>query len=82
MKLTLYHYRGCPFCHRVWDAADRLGVHLEERNTIENPEYRQELYSVMGRGTVPVLHIEHPDGRIEWLPESRDIVRFLETHFG
>ena len=38
--------------------------------------------AALGRGTVPVLRIEGDDGEVEWLPESAEIVRYLEAHFG
>ena len=81
-KLTLYHYVGCPFCDRVWDAAERLGIVLEERNIFEDRTYREELVAARGRATVPVLRIDHEDGRVEWLPESMDIVRYLTRRSG
>jgi glutaredoxin 2 len=34
-----------------------------------------------GRRTVPVLRIEHDDGRVEWMPESADIVDYLRERF-
>jgi hypothetical protein len=30
---------------------------------------------------VPVLRIEQPDGAVRWLPESADIVDYLEQRF-
>ena len=78
----MYHFLGCGFCARVWDVAERLGVELEDRNIHENAAYRDELLDLRGRATVPVLRIEHEDGRVEWMPESRDIVRYLTKHYG
>lgn len=63
-------------------AIDRLGVDVELRDIFESPEYRDELIKARGRATVPVLRITSPDGEERWMPESRDIVRYLETTFG
>ena len=77
-KLILYHYNGCPFCSMVRANIDRLGVDVELRDIFENEQYRDELIEARGRATVPVLRINSPDGDARWLPESRDIVRYLE----
>ena len=51
----------------------------DNRDVLRNREHRQELQRVLGRGTVPVLRIDRGD-EVEWLPESRDIIRYLRTH--
>ncbi len=81
-KLALYHYVGCGFCSRVWHAAQSLGVELEGRNIHRDAEAREALIAARGRQTVPVLRIEHEDGREEWLPESRDIIAYLQAQYG
>ncbi len=80
-KLALYHFNGCPFCSMVRSAVDRLGIDVELRDIIENPQYRDDLIKARGRATVPVLHITSPNGEERWMPESRDIVHYLETTF-
>ena len=80
--LSLYGYPQCPFCRRVMDAVDSLGLDIPLRNTLEDGERRAELLAAMGRATVPVLSIEEDDGQIRWMPESADIVRFLKERFG
>lgn len=81
-KLALYHFRGCPFSSMVTFSIDRLGVDVELRDIFENPQYRDELVEARGRATVPVLRITSPDGEERWMPESRDIVRYLEGTVG
>ncbi len=78
-KLVLYHSHSCPFCVRVRSAIDRLGLDIELREIFDEPRYREELVEARGRATVPVLRITSPDGGERWMPESRDIVRYLET---
>jgi len=77
-KLILYHSRTCPFCALVMSAIDRLGLDVELREIFDDPRYRDELVAARGRATVPVLRITTPDGEDRWMPESRDIVRYLE----
>ncbi len=77
-KLALYHSQSCPFCAFVRSAIDRLGLDIELREIFDEPRYRDELIEARGRATVPVLRITSPDGVERWMPESRDIVRYLE----
>ena len=80
--LSLYVYEGCGYCVRVLRALGRLGVRVEVRDIDEEPRYEAELVAARGRRTVPVLRISPPGGREEWLPESADIVAYLERRFG
>ena len=80
-KLALYHFDGCPFCAVARTAIDRLGVDVELRDIFADQKYRDELIGARGRATVPVLRITSPDGEERWMPESRDIVRYLETTY-
>ena len=65
----------------VSSAIDRLGLDIESRDIMENPDYREQLMAARGRATVPVLRIDSPDGEERWMPESRDIVRHLKTMY-
>jgi len=76
--LSLYQFPSCPYCQRVLDALARLELDVELRDVAARPEYRDELIRATGRSTVPVLRIEDPSGRVQWLPESLDIIRYLE----
>lgn len=79
--LALYGYPQCPFCRRVLNAVDSLGIEIPLRNTMQEAEYQRDVVEALGRGTVPVLRIESPAGDVEWLPESADIVRYLHERF-
>ena len=79
--LALYCFAGCPYCVYVEDVLDELGLSIERRDIREEPHFRDELLAARGRPTVPVLRICHPDGD-EWMPESRDIARYLRRRFG
>lgn len=80
-QLSLYQYGTCPFCVRVRSAARALGVELELRDTLANSEYSDEILEATGRRTVPVLRIEESDGSVRWMPESSDIVAWLEERY-
>jgi len=77
-KLALYHFDSCPFCAMVRAAIERLGLDIELRSIVDDAQHREDLINARGRATVPVLRITSPDGEERWIPESRDIVRYLE----
>jgi glutathione S-transferase len=79
--LALYYDDECRFCGRVLRALQALDVEVELRNVRHDPSYLQELVEARGRGTVPVLRIRSPGGD-QWMPESLDIVAYLEQRFG
>ena len=81
-KLALYYFDGCPFCNRVRAAIDKLGVDVEMRSIFENVDHRNDLVDARGRATVPVLRISSADGEERWMPESADIVRYLQENYG
>ena len=80
-KLALYHFEGCPYCTRVRIAMDELGVEPELRDVYADAQHRAELLDATGRLTVPVLRVEQDEGEVIWMPESRDIVRYLQERF-
>ena len=79
--LALYQYMGCIYCARVRSAIEGLGVEIELRDTLRNPEFGEEVFTATGRSTVPVLRIESEDGAVEWMPESREIIAYLQGRF-
>jgi glutaredoxin len=81
-KLALYHFDGCPFCARVRAAIDLLDLDVELRSIVDDPENRDELVAARGRATVPVLKITAPDDEARWMPESQDIINYLESTYG
>jgi glutaredoxin 2 len=80
--LSLYQFDSCPFCLRVRHVAERLGIELELRDTLMDSDNAREVIEATGRRTVPVLRVEQPDGEVRWLPESADIIAYLQEHFG
>ena len=81
-SLALYHFDGCPFCTRVRRVIDALGLDVELRSIFDDPKHLRALREARGRTTVPVLRITSPDGEERWMPESADIVRYLEATYG
>ncbi|NOQ85144.1 MAG: hypothetical protein GQ551_14145 [Myxococcales bacterium] len=81
-RLALYHFDSCPFCMRVRRVIDELGLDVELRNIYEDKTHLEELREARGRTTVPVLRIMGADGEDRWMPESADIVRYLQASYG
>ncbi len=81
-NLALYQFASCPFCTRVRSAIDQLGIDIELRDILLDERYRDELIAERGRATVPVLRITSPDGSERWMPESAEIIAYLEELYG
>ena len=79
--LSLYHFVTCLFCVRVRRAMSKLGVEIELRNIHRSRQHYDDLVEGGGSRQVPCLRIEGADGTVEWLYESKDIVRYLESRF-
>ena len=62
----------------------RLGgpLDVELRNIYDDRQHFDELRAARGRTTVPVLRITSSDGEDRWMPESADIVRYLQATYG
>jgi len=81
-QLNLYVRDYCMYCNRVLQAVDHFGLDIEVRNIWQNPEYERLLVGATGRRSVPVLEIVGDDAGSTWMPESMDIIRYLETRPG
>lgn len=81
-QLALYYMAWCSFCRRVMAVIERLELDIEMRDVLADGDRRAELVEARGRQTVPVLWIKSPDGSVRWIPESQDIIHYLETTYG
>ena len=79
--LALYEYKCFPLCAMVRSSIDHLGIEVEFRDIFEDSQHREDLIAARGRATVPVLLITSPNGDERWMPESRDINRYLEMTY-
>ncbi len=76
-KLALYVTPYCGYCHYVIGTIKELGLDVEIRNVMADRNDLEELYQARNRTTVPVLRITE-NGEDQWMPESRDIVEYLQ----
>ena len=77
--LELYTLPGCPFCAKVETKLDSLGLEYTEHTVPRSHGRRTEVEAVSGQTGVPVL--VDPDHGVEGMPESADIVAYLEETY-
>jgi glutathione S-transferase len=77
-SLTLYHTEYCPYCARVRDAVEALGLDLPMKDTSVDRAARSELVAGGGKPQVPCLRIDEPGGQTRWMYESAAIIRYLQ----
>lgn len=77
--MILYYFEACPFCQKVLRKIDELHLsdQIEFRDTMKNPEYRDDLMKLNGNTQVPCLVM---DGKP--MLESNDINEYLQQTYG
>ncbi|WP_436930070.1 glutathione S-transferase N-terminal domain-containing protein [Halosimplex halobium] len=78
--LELYELDGCPYCAKVKKKLDELDLDYESHMVPRSHSERTEVEEVSGQTGVPVL--VDPDNGVEGMPESDDIVEYLEAEYG
>jgi glutaredoxin len=79
--LVMYQFLTCPFCIRTRREIRRLALNIETRDALRHAPSRQQLLQGGGEIKVPCLRITDADGNHEWMYESSDIIRYLQTRF-
>ena len=79
-KLELYELQGCPYCRKVKQKLDELGLEYESHTVPASHAKRDEVEKVSGQTGVPVL-VDEEHG-IEGMSESDEIVAYLEETYG
>ncbi len=74
--LEVYQFEGCPFCGKVRQKMTDLGLDFVARHV--DPNDRDRVKEVSGQRNVPVLVDNNTD---TVMPESSDIVDYLEEHY-
>jgi len=78
MGRTLYQLDGCPYCERVVEVLDELGLSYESVWVEGLHSERDEVKRVSGQRAVPVL-VDEEYGVT--MAESERIVEYLETTY-
>ncbi|WP_435128013.1 glutaredoxin family protein [Halobaculum sp. D14] len=78
--LVLYELEGCPYCAKVKNKLAELGLEYDSVMVPQSHDERTEVKEVSGQTGVPVL-VDEEHG-VEGMPESDDIVEYLEETYG
>ena len=78
MSLTLYQLDGCPYCEKVADRLDEMGLAYESVWVEALHSKRNEVKRVSGQRGVPVLV---DDDRGVTMAESDRILEYLERSY-
>ncbi|MCU4751561.1 glutathione S-transferase family protein [Halobacteria archaeon AArc-curdl1] len=78
--ITVYNLPGCPFCAKVTSKLEELGLEYDRIDVPSAHGKRTEVEAVSSQTGVPVLSDEAHD--VEGMPESDDIVAYLEETYG
>jgi len=79
-NLELYTLPGCPYCAKVKDKLAELDLDYEEHEVPRSHDERTEVEELSGQTGVPVL--VDPEHGVDAMPESDDIVAYLEKTYG
>ena len=80
MTLELYELPGCPYCAKVKRKLADLDLDYVSHEVPGTHAEREAVKAVSGQTGVPVL-VDTEHG-VEGLPESDDIVAYLERTYG
>lgn len=78
--MKLYELPGCPYCAKVKDKLAELDLDYDSVEVPASKLERDEVEEVSGQRGVPVL-VDEENG-VEGMPESTDIVEYLEETYG
>ncbi len=80
MTLELYELPGCPYCGKVKQKLDELDLDYISHQVPSAHAQRTDVKEISGQTGVPVL-VDTENG-VDAMPESDDIVRYLEETYG
>lgn len=78
--LTLYELDGCPYCEKVKRTLSELELEYDSVMVPRSHGERTEVEEISGQTGVPVL--VDPEHDVDGMPESDDIVAYLEETYG
>ena len=80
-SMSMYQFKTCSFCVKVRRELKRYALNIELRDAKNDADIKAELVREGGRHKVPCLRTENPDGSVQWLYESNDIIAHLKKEF-
>ena len=61
-------------------ALSQLDIDVVQRDVMQKPKFRSELMAGGGKTQVPCLRIEGEGGKVSWMYESGDIIKYLRRY--
>jgi anaphase-promoting complex subunit 7 len=74
---TLYYKPACPFCQRVLELSENLGVDLDLKDVSDDEVFAQELLEKGGKKQVPFLVDAEKEVSMY---ESNDIIEYIREN--
>ena len=57
-RVTIYSTRWCGYCARAKALLKSRGIPFEEILLDDNPDFRQKVFELSGRSTIPLITID------------------------
>lgn len=76
---SLYQFQLSPFATKTRRCVRNLGLSIPILDVLEDSTAWQELVLQGGKDQVPCLKIERAGSPAQWMYESTEIIRYLET---
>ena len=80
-QLALFEFKACPFCVKVRRSMKRQSLKIDRFDAKRCSDSREALLAGGGKVKVPCLRIEKDTGEVEWMYESKDIIKYLNERF-
>lgn len=80
-QMALYHFSTCPFCIKVRHEMARLSLPIPLRDAQHDAVHRASLLQGGGKVQTPCLQITDSQGKVQWMYESGDIIKYLQQRF-
>lgn len=80
-RMALYHFRTCPFCIKVRHEMARLSLPIQLRDAQHDAAHRADLLQGGGKVQTPCLQITDSEGQVQWMYESKEIIKYLQQRF-
>jgi len=78
--LELYETPGCPYCIRVREALDELGVEYRIHTEPSSHRERTRVKALSGQTYVPTLH--DPERGVVIADDDDQIIAYVTEHYG
>ncbi|XGI84079.1 glutathione S-transferase family protein [Halorutilales archaeon Cl-col2-1] len=78
--IKLYQLETCPFCIKVREKLDELGLEYETVEVSWKTSERDEVEEISGQRQVPVI-VDEEHG-VDGMNESSEIIEYLEETYG